>query len=64
VVTKGKPTPITDEEANYMLGQASGDVKKVRSGQSYSAGDSVKVIEGPFRLISLELLKQLTKKES
>jgi transcriptional antiterminator NusG len=44
----GKPTPITDEEANYMLGQARGDVKKVRSGQSYSAGDSVKVIEGPF----------------
>jgi transcriptional antiterminator NusG len=44
----GKPVPISEEEASYMLGQASGEVKKVRSGQSFSAGDSVKVIEGPF----------------
>lgn len=45
---KGKPQPITDEEASFMLGQAQGDFKKPRSATSYSAGDSVKVIEGPF----------------
>lgn len=45
---KGKPQPITDEEAAFMLGQAQGDYKKPRSATSYSAGDSVKVIEGPF----------------
>ena len=45
---KGKPQPITDEEASFMLGQVQGDFKKPRSATSYSAGDSVKVIEGPF----------------
>ena len=45
---KGSPTPITDEEAAFMLGQVEGDFKKPRSATSYSAGDSVKVIEGPF----------------
>lgn len=46
--TKDKPTPITDEEAAFMLGQAQDGVKKARSSTSYSTGDSVKVIEGPF----------------
>lgn len=45
---KSKPLPITDEEASFMLGQAVDGVKKPRSSTSYSAGDSVKVIEGPF----------------
>lgn len=45
---KGKPQPITDEEAAFMLGQVQGDFKKPRSAASYSSGDSVKVIEGPF----------------
>lgn len=45
---KGKPQPISEEEASFMLGQAQGDFKKPRSAASYSAGDSVKVIEGPF----------------
>ncbi|MBC77964.1 MAG: transcription termination/antitermination protein NusG [Halobacteriovoraceae bacterium] len=45
---KGRPQPITDEEASFMLGQVQGDFKKPRSATSYSAGDSVKVIEGPF----------------
>jgi len=45
---KGSPSPITDEEAAFMLGQVQGDFKKPRSATSYSAGDSVKVIEGPF----------------
>jgi len=46
--TKAKPQPITDEEAAYMLGQANDGAKKTRSSASYNAGDSVKVIEGPF----------------
>lgn len=46
--TKAKPQPITDEEASFMLGQANDGAKKTRSATSYSAGDSVKVIEGPF----------------
>lgn len=46
--TKDKPQPISNEEASYMLGQVEGNVKKTRSATSYSAGDSVKVIEGPF----------------
>jgi transcription termination/antitermination protein NusG len=46
--TKDKPTPITDEEANFMLGQVSDGVKKSKSSASFSAGDSVKVVEGPF----------------
>lgn len=45
---KSKPLPISDEEASFMLGQAMDGVKKPRSSTSYSAGDSVKVIEGPF----------------
>jgi transcriptional antiterminator NusG len=46
--TSDKPQPITDEEAAYMLGQAEGGIKKARSTASFSEGDSVKVIEGPF----------------
>lgn len=45
---KGHPQPITDEEASFMLGQVQGDYKKPRSAVSYSSGDSVKVVEGPF----------------
>ncbi len=46
--TPDKPQPISDEEAAYMLGQTQDGFKKPRSAASYSAGDSVKVIEGPF----------------
>ncbi|MAX65680.1 MAG: transcription termination/antitermination protein NusG [Halobacteriovoraceae bacterium] len=46
--TPDKPQPISDEEAAYMLGQTQDGFKKPRSTASYSAGDSVKVIEGPF----------------
>lgn len=43
-----QPLPISDEEAAYMLGQAEGGIKKARSTTSFSEGDSVKVMEGPF----------------
>ncbi|MBD66800.1 MAG: transcription termination/antitermination protein NusG [Halobacteriovoraceae bacterium] len=46
--TPENPQPISDDEAAYMLGQSQEGFKKPRSTASYSAGDSVKVIEGPF----------------
>ena len=46
--TKDKPMPITNEEAAAMLGQSKDGAKKSRSSATFSAGDAVKVIEGPF----------------
>ncbi len=46
--TSDKPLPISDEEAATMLGQTQDGAKKPRSATSFSAGDSVKVVEGPF----------------
>lgn len=49
--TKEKPFPISDEEANAMISQATGtgkDGKKTRSLVDYVEGESVRVIEGPF----------------
>ncbi len=43
-----KPQPISEEEAAFLLGQTKEGFKKQRSTASYSEGDSVKVIEGPF----------------
>lgn len=47
---RGKPIPISNEEANNMIGNVdeSGTTKRTRSASTYSAGDNVKVIEGPF----------------
>lgn len=46
--TTDKPTPISDDEAAYMIGQVTGDVKKPRASVDFSEGEQVKVIEGPF----------------
>jgi len=46
--TTSKPAPISDAEAEGMLGQIEGGFKKPRSSFSFTEGDSVKVIEGPF----------------
>ncbi|MCY4643765.1 MAG: transcription termination/antitermination protein NusG [Bacteriovoracales bacterium] len=42
------PSPISDEEAAYMVGQVSGGFKRMRTSLSFSEGDSVRVMEGPF----------------
>ena len=42
------PSPITEQEAAYMLGQAQEGVKKAKTTVSFSEGEQVKVIEGPF----------------
>jgi len=46
--TTDKPTPITEEEANYMIGQVEGKAAKPRTSVNFSEGETVKVIEGPF----------------
>jgi transcriptional antiterminator NusG len=46
--TTDKPTPITEEEANYMIGQVEGKAAKPRTSVNFSEGEQVKVIEGPF----------------
>lgn len=46
---KLKPTPITEEEAMRMTNQnAAGTTRRAASSFQYSAGDQVKVTEGPF----------------
>lgn len=47
---RNKPTPISESEAKFLLGQAEDGFKgnKSSSVSEYSEGDSVKVIEGPF----------------
>jgi transcriptional antiterminator NusG len=46
--TLDKPAPITNEEAAYMTSQMEEGFKKPRTSVSFSEGESVKVIEGPF----------------
>lgn len=47
--TKDEPAAISNEEAAYMLGQAEDGHKKTRTTINVSEGDSVRVIEGPFK---------------
>lgn len=47
--TKDSPAPISDDEAAYMLGQAEEGHAKPRATVDVSEGDSVRVIEGPFK---------------
>lgn len=46
--TSDNPLPISDEEAAGMMGTSKDSGKKSRSTATYSTGDSVKVVEGPF----------------
>lgn len=46
--TPENPQPISEDEAKFILGQGEGGFKKTRSAASFSTGDSVKVVEGPF----------------
>jgi transcriptional antiterminator NusG len=43
-----KPIPLSEEEASKLTSQAQVGFKKPKSLASFSEGDSVKVIEGPF----------------
>ena len=51
---RSKPQPIPSEEVRRIL-QRSGEIKgerQVRMKQSYSQGEQVKIIEGPFESFS------------
>lgn len=45
---KNKPSPISDEDAKKLVQQVSEGFRKVKKGASFSEGETVKVIEGPF----------------
>jgi len=44
-----KPTPITDKEADAILRQVQEGVEKPRPKFSFTAGEQVRVIDGPFQ---------------
>jgi transcriptional antiterminator NusG len=46
--TETKPTPITEEEAARIQEQMAEGVKAPRPKYSFSEGDEVRVIDGPF----------------
>ncbi len=46
--TSDRPSPISDDEAAYMIGQVEGKAAKPRTSVNFSEGETVKVIEGPF----------------
>jgi len=45
---KNRPLPISDDEANQLIGQLADGFKKTKPFGHFSEGDNVKVIEGPF----------------
>ncbi len=45
---KGKPSPITEDEAAYITNQSEDGFKRVKSSCDFTEGENVKVIEGPF----------------
>lgn len=46
--TLDKPTPLSEEEATYMMKQLQEGFSKTRTSIDFTEGDSVKVSEGPF----------------
>ena len=46
--TEDKPTPITEEEIQRILGQVSESANNPKSGISFEIGEKVKVCDGPF----------------
>ena len=46
--SQDKPTPITDEEIQRILGQVSESAINQKSGISFEIGEKVKVCDGPF----------------
>jgi transcriptional antiterminator NusG len=46
--SEDKPTPITDEEIQRILGQVSESAINQKSGISFEIGEKVKVCDGPF----------------
>jgi transcriptional antiterminator NusG len=45
---KGKPSPISDNEAQRLMTQMQESAEKPRNSVSYEVGETVRVIDGPF----------------
>ena len=50
--TKGTPVPVSDKEIQKIMGQIKDGVVQAKSGISYSIGEKVQVIDGPFASFS------------
>ena len=46
---KGKPVPISEEEANRLIDQISEGIERPRSSVIYEVGEEVRVSDGPFQ---------------
>ena len=46
--SKGRPTPITDGEADRLLKQIKEGIEKPKPSITYEVGEQVRVIDGPF----------------
>ena len=46
--SKGKPSPITEKEANKLITQISEGIDKPRASVIYEVGEQVRVCDGPF----------------
>ena len=50
--TQGKPVPVSEKEIQKIMGQIKDGVVQSKSGISYSIGEKVQVIDGPFASFS------------
>jgi len=50
--TKGTPVPVSDNEIQKIMGQIKDGGVQAKSGISYSIGEKVQVIDGPFASFS------------
>ena len=58
-----KPTPITDDEIQRILGQVSESAINQKSGISFEIGEKVKVCDGPFASFS-GLIEEIDEEKS
>ena len=50
--TRGTPVPVSEKEIQKIMGQIKDGVVQAKSGISYSIGEKVQVIDGPFASFS------------
>jgi len=61
--SSNKPTPITDDEIQRILGQVSESAINQKSGISFEIGEKVKVCDGPFASFS-GLIEEIDEEKS
>ena len=52
--SKGKPTAISETEANRLIDQISEGIERPRSSIIYEVGEEVRVSDGPFQALTVE----------